>query len=171
MVTWGGYAGSIVNSLDFAKNYQDMGVKPPRWQSIGQVFLFAISHLDFLHISRNLQVKDLEVYADPLLEMVFFHLMQNILRYGGHATEVIIRYEEKPDGLVLFVEDNGVGIPVETKHMIFDRGYGKNTSLGLFFVREVLSITAMTNKETGEPGKGARFEIFMPKGTYRFSSE
>jgi PAS domain S-box-containing protein len=159
----------IVNSLDFAKNYQDMGVKPPRWQNIGQVFLFAISHLDFLYITRNLHVEDLEVYTDPMLEKVFFHLMQNVLRYGEHATEVTIRYQEKSDGLVLFVEDNGVGIPAEEKHMIFDRGYGKNTGLGLFFVREVLSITGMTIKETGEPGKGARFEITVPREGYRFT--
>ncbi|MFA5269579.1 MAG: PAS domain S-box protein [Methanoregula sp.] len=160
----------IVNSLDFAKNYQDMGVKPPRWQNIGRVFLLAISHLDFLHIVRNLYVEDLEVYADPLLEKVFFRLMQNVLRYGEHATEVTLRYEEKPDGLVLFVEDNGVGIPAEEKHLIFDRGYGKNTGLGLFFVREVLSITDMTITETGEPGKGARFEILVPKEYYRFTT-
>jgi hypothetical protein len=33
-------------------------------------------------------VDDLEIYADPLLEKVFYHLMQNVLRYGEHATEV-----------------------------------------------------------------------------------
>ena len=161
----------IANSLDFAKNYQDMGVKPPRWQNIGQVFLMAISHLDFLHITRNLLVEDLEVYADHLLEMVFFHLMQNVLNYGQHATVVTIRYQENPDGLTLFIEDNGIGIPPAEKHMIFDRGYGKSTGLGLFFVREVLSITDMTIKETGEPGKGARFEILVPKEGYRISKE
>ena len=159
----------IINSLDFAKNYQDLGVRPPRWQNIGQVFLLAISHLDFLHIARNLQVDGLEVYTDPMLEKVFFHLMQNVLRYGGHATAVTIRYQENPDGLVLFVEDNGVGIPAGEKQMIFDRGYGKNTGLGLFFVREVLSITGMSVKETGEPGRGARFEILVPKEEYRFT--
>jgi len=161
----------IVSSLDFAKNYQDMGVKPPRWQNIVQVFLLAISHLDFLHIARNLQVENLEVYADPLLEMVFFHLMQNVLRYGGHATGVTLRYEEIPDGLVLFIEDNGAGIPVEEKPLIFDREHGKNTGLGLFFVREALSITDMIIKETGVPGKGARFEILVPKDGYRFIPE
>jgi signal transduction histidine kinase len=82
---------------------------------------------------------------------------------------VTIRYRENPDGLELIIEDNGVGIPPEEKHMIFDRGYGKNTGLGLFLVREVLSITGMTIKETGEPGKGARFEIEVPTGGYRFT--
>ncbi|OPX66854.1 MAG: aerobic respiration control sensor protein ArcB [Methanoregulaceae archaeon PtaB.Bin056] len=159
----------ILDSLNFAKNYQDMGARPPRWQSIEQVFLFAISHLDFLHITHALHVKDLEVYADPLLENVFFHMMQNVLLYGEHASEVTIRYQEKPEGLVLFIEDNGVGIPAEEKHMIFDRGYGKSNGLGLFLAREVLSITGMTIRETGEPGRGARFEIYVPREDYRFT--
>ncbi len=158
----------IIDSLNFAKNYQDMGIKPPRWQNVGNVFLLAISHLDFLHIARNISVVDLEIYADPLLELVFFHLMQNVLVHGVHATQVTIRYLEKPDGLTLVIEDNGAGIPAEEKHIIFDRGYGRNSGLGLFFVREVLSITKMTIKETGEAGKGARFEINVPKGLYRF---
>jgi len=161
----------ITKTLDFAKNYQDLGTKPPRWQNISQVFLFAISHLDFLHISHNLHVEGLEVYADPLLEKVFFNMMQNVLLYGERATEVTVRFRETADGLVLFIEDNGAGIPVEEKQMIFDRGHGKNTGLGLFLTREVLSITGMTIKETGEPGKGARFEILVPKEGYRFTKD
>jgi PAS domain S-box-containing protein len=159
----------IIDSLNFAKNYQDMGIKPPRWQNVGHVFLLAISHLDFLHIARNMSVEGLEIYADPLLEMVFFHLMQNVLEHGVHATQVTIQYQEKPDKMTLVIEDNGVGIPAEEKHMIFDRGYGKNTGLGLFFAREVLSITKITIKETGEAGKGARLEIGIPRGGYRFA--
>jgi hypothetical protein len=30
-----------------------------------------------------------------------------------------------------------------------------------------LSITGITIRETGEPGKGARFEIVVPNGSYR----
>jgi PAS domain S-box-containing protein len=161
----------IVDTLTFAKNYQDMGVNPPRWHAVQQVFLLAISHLDFLHITRTVHAEGLEVYADPLLENVFFHLMQNVLRHGVCATEVKIGYEEKPDGLILSIEDNGVGVPAEEKPMIFDRGYGKNHGLGLFLVREVLSITGMTIRETGKPGKGARFEITVPRGEYRFTAE
>lgn len=158
----------IIDSLNFAKNYQDMGIKPPRWQNVNHVFLLAISHLDFLHIAHHMSVENLEIYADPLLEMVLFHVMQNVLKHGVHATQVTIKYQEKTDRMTLVIEDNGVGIPAEEKHIIFDRGYGKNTGLGLFFAREVLSITKMTIKETGEAGKGARFEINVPPGSFRF---
>jgi hypothetical protein len=37
----------------------------------------------------------------------------------------------------------------------------------LIFVREFLDISGITIRETGEPGKGARFEMTMPKGAWR----
>ena len=56
--------------------------------------------------------------------------------------------------------------PAEEKEKIFERGYGKNTGLGLFLAREILSITGITIRETGKPGKGARFEIAVPKDAF-----
>jgi len=160
----------MIDTLDFARNYQEMGIHPPRWQNVRQVFLYAISHLDFLPIHQNLQLENLEIFADPLLEKALFNIMENVLAHGVRATEVTLRFEVRPDGLLLIIEDNGVGIPAEEKNMIFDRGYGKGTGLGLFLVREVLSITGMTIKETGAKGQGTRFEIYVPKGVYRLES-
>jgi signal transduction histidine kinase len=51
---------------------------------------------------------------------------------------------------------------------IFEQGFGKNTGLGLFLSREILAITGLTITENSVPGKGARFEITVPKGAYRF---
>jgi signal transduction histidine kinase len=164
---------SIVHSLNFAKNYQDMGIKPPLWQNVNQTFLYAISHLDFAKVSRILRkvtLDNLEIYADPLLETVFFNLAENVLKHGGAVTEMILRYQEVPEGLTLFFEDNGKGIPVHLKEEIFERGYGKDKGMGLFLVREVLGITRISIRETGQQGKGARFEISVPKGCYRFAS-
>ena len=160
---------SITDSLQFAKNYQDMGLHPPIWQNVEQIFLYAQSHLDFSTISRKVKLDGLEIYADPLLETVFFHLLKNIIRHGIRATELIIRYEEAPDGLVLITEDNGVGIPVHEKEKIFDYRYGRDNGFGLFLVREILTNTGITIRETGEPGKGARFEMLVPDGMWRMA--
>lgn len=161
----------IVSSLNFARNYQDMGINPPRWQGVNQVFLYAISHLDSLKVSRNLQVSNLEIYADPLLEKVFFNLVENIFLHGQHASAISLEYAVTEEGLLLILKDNGIGIPPDEKQKIFERGYGKNTGLGLFLVREILSITGITIRETGELGKGARFEMVVPKGAYRFADQ
>ena len=64
-------------------------------------------------------------------------------------------------------EDDGDGIIAEEKEKIFERGLGKNTGLGLALSREILAITGITIRETGVSGKGARFEMVVPKGMYR----
>ena len=56
------------------------------------------------------------------------------------------------------------------KEKIFERGFGKNTGVGLFLVREIPDITGITIHETGEPGKGARFEMTVPKGAWWISN-
>lgn len=40
--------------------------------------------------------------------------------------------------------------------------------LDRMIVRELLAISGMTIAETGEAGTGARFELTVPKGMYRF---
>jgi len=158
----------IADSLNFAKSYQDLGMKPPLWQKVSHVFLLAISHLDFLRIRHTIQLDNLEVFADPLLEQVFMVLADNVLKHGGTATEISLHYHITDHQLTLFVEDNGNGIPENLKTTVFERGFQKKRGKGLFLAGEILGITGMSIRETGEPGKGARFEIMVPGNGYRF---
>ena len=57
------------------------------------------------------------------------------------------------------------------KDKIFDRRFEEKKGMGLFLCREILSITGISICETGEPGMGARFEIFVPEGTYRITGK
>ena len=82
-------------------------------------------------------------------------------------TGVTVRCCTDNGRLVITFEDDGVGIPAEFKTKIFNREYFKHTGFGLNLSREILEITGITITETGEPGKGARFEIRVPEGKYR----
>ncbi|OPY38362.1 MAG: sensory histidine kinase AtoS [Methanoregula sp. PtaU1.Bin051] len=159
---------SVDNTLRFVKNYQDMGSNPPKWHDINYVVITALSHMDFSHISRIMDLDNLEIYADPMLEKVFVNILENVIRHGAGADRVTLQYRQNPDGITILIEDNGPGIPAADKEKIFERGYAEKTGSGLFLAREILSITGISLKETGEPGKGARFEIFVPEGDYRF---
>ena len=158
----------ISESLKFASQYQNLGLKPPAWQDVTQTFLYGISHLDLLKFSRTLDVEGLEIYGDPLLENVFFTLTENVVLHGKTATRITLRYQETPEGLTLFFEDNGVGVPHEMKKNIFNRKFEEKRGIGLFLTREILSVTGITIDETGETGEGARFEFHVPKDMYRF---
>jgi ABC-type amino acid transport substrate-binding protein len=159
---------SFESTLSFAKDYQDMGISPPRWQNVNYVIINAISHLDFSTISRTVELDGLEIYADPLLERVFFNLMDNVKRHSGGATRVALHYQEIQDSITILVEDNGTGISATEKEKIFERGYARKGGSGLFLSREILSITGITIRESGMHGTGARFEITVPKEQYRF---
>ncbi|MEI6842822.1 MAG: ATP-binding protein, partial [Methanomicrobiales archaeon] len=90
--------------------------------------------------------------------------------YGGKITTIRFSALKSGDDYLILCEDDGVGIPADEKEKIFVRGFGKNTGLGLFLSREILSITGITIAETGEPGKGARFEMVVPKGAWRMEN-
>jgi len=80
---------------------------------------------------------------------------------------MIVRCEAAGNELVIIIEDDGIGIPLDEKQKIFNKGFGKNTGYGLFLVREILNITNISIHETGRHGSGARFEITVPRGGFR----
>ncbi len=117
-----------------------------------------------------IETGNLEIYADLLIEKVFFNLIENALRHGERVTEIHVSYRRTGKEVVLAFEDNGIGIPGQDKERIFTRGFGKNTGYGLFLAREILAITGITIKETGKVGKGARFEMTISECAYRFGN-
>jgi len=106
------------------------------------------------------------VFSDPHLPAVFYHLIHNSLKDEMGATRIIITYQVQDEGCVIFVEDDGTGVPDTDKERLFlnrEEGSGH----GLFLSSEILSITGITIRETGTSGRGARFEICVPSEGYR----
>nr|WP_319375860.1 PAS domain S-box protein [uncultured Methanoregula sp.] len=155
---------AIRSQIEFTKIYQDLGNQDPQWQEIDA--LLPRSNLPG-QIEFSASVQGIEVFCDPMLPKVFFNLLDNSLRHGERVTRISVTASPTHDGLTLVWEDNGTGIEPGLKERIFDRGFGKNTGLGLFLVREILAPTRITIRETGIFGTGARFEILVPKGIYR----
>ena len=160
----------IAANIEFTKLYQDLGVVAPVWHDISDTFFKACTHIDIKKIRFESDADGVEIFADPLLERVFYNIVANAVEHGNRVSVVRLSTLEVPDGLLIRIDDDGIGIPSHDKETIFQRGFGKNTGLGLFLSREILSITHITIKESGEFQHGARFEMFVPKGVYRFSS-
>ena len=161
-------ANTIEHQINFTSDYEDMGVKSPAWQNLELIVSRAASAHTMGEIRVETTSPGREIFADPLLEKVFFNLIDNALRYGGQKmTAILVSSQDTQKGLVISVKDDGEGISAENKKRLFERGFGHHTGLGLFLSREILSITGITITETGTPGQGARFEIVVPKGAYR----
>ena len=179
-------ADTINKQLVFTRDYQAMGVKDPEWQRVSDVLRRAKAsapvEIAAGEIGFYVSTETLEVFADPMLEKVFSNLFENAARHGGSVCEIRVFFIERAKGGeegdggeveaegVIVVEDDGAGVPAEVKTRIFDQAFGRHTGYGLFLSREILGITGMTIAETGEEGKGARFEISVPRENYRWSS-
>jgi signal transduction histidine kinase len=162
----------ITDMIAFTKEYEKIGVHAPVWQLLLNVVDEAGKGIlpDQILLNNDIPAS-LEVFADPLIVKVFFNLLDNSLRHGQRVTQIQVSSRQSGNDLVVVWEDNGVGIAMEDKEQIFGRGFGKNTGLGMFLVREILSLTGMTIRETGTPLEGARFEIVVPRGAYRMVAE
>ncbi len=160
-------ANAIRNQILFTRDYQNIGVHSPQWHNIAETVSLAMATLDIHQIKMTVNLASVEVYADPLLEKVFYNLIENSLRHGERVTEIEIFSEPVGGGIDIVIKDNGSGIPEDAKERIFRREYFKHTGFGLFLTREILAITHLTISETGTLGKGARFVIHAPMGTYR----
>ncbi|HII99110.1 MAG TPA: PAS domain S-box protein [Methanoregula sp.] len=165
-------AGRIAAMIRFTREYDALGVNAPGWQ---EARLLVNAAADEAAVPNTRIINEIPqgavIFADPLIGRVFFNLVDNAVRHAGKITMIRFWVQESGDGAIIFCEDDGNGIAAEEKQKIFDRGFGRNTGLGLFLSREILSITGITIRETGEPGKGARFEIVVPGGAGRFVQE
>jgi two-component system, sensor histidine kinase and response regulator len=160
-----------INTVEFTGEYQKIGVKSPVWKNARHLVEDSGKYADLGAVRlENAIPAAVEFYADPLVEKVFFNLIDNAVRYGQKTTTIRFRYMENETGGTIVCEDDGVGIAEGEKEKIFAYEYGMNTGLGLFLAREILTITGITIRETGMPGKGARFEMKCPKEAIRIKA-
>jgi len=159
-------AGSdIQRQIEFTRTYQELGVKRADWHTIEDLIASIADSGPPLFIDCI----GYQILADQMVAKVFHNLMDNTIRHAEGVSRVEIRCEERDGRLAIIWEDDGPGIPDEQKERIFERGYGENSGLGLFLSREILAITRITIRETGEYGEGARFEMLVPAGAWQKS--
>jgi signal transduction histidine kinase len=164
---------TITESLKFAKEYKRIGIEEPQWQNVDKLISELVEQMDIGRITMDYFCEDWMIYADPMIAKAFFNLLENSIRHGEKATKLTVScVVHRDDGtLRIIFSDNGIGIPQEEKERIFEKEVGRNTGLGLFFVRKILSITGISISENGIPGKGARFEIVVPKDRFKESAQ
>ena len=160
----------ISTLIDFTKQYQDLGSAEPAWQSIEIILQSVIIKSLITRVDLRSDLGYWEIYADKMLEKVIYNLVENSMRHGKNISRIMLSAQQDGGELIICYEDDGGGITNEDKKKIFQKGFGKNTGMGLFLIREILSITGITIIENGEPGVGVRFEIRVQAGKWRMKS-
>jgi len=157
----------LANQIEFTKLYDELGTFGAVWTPLSMVKNIAFPKSQEVEVIIAPEALRYEIFSDPLIEKVFYNLFENSVRHGESVTKIALSAKIKGDKLQICVKDNGYGISDTDKKLIFNRGYGKNTGLGLFLVREILSITNISISETGKEGEGACFELLIPPDAYR----
>jgi signal transduction histidine kinase len=158
--------------IPFTNDYEQVGVNAPAWLECRTLVDTAAKEAPLGQIMvKNDLPAGTEVFADPMILKGFYNLIDNAVRYGKKITMVRFFLEERDGNHVVVCADDGAGVIPEDKERIFERGVGKNTGLGLTISRDILVITGITIRETGEPGTGARFEITVPEGAFRSAGD
>jgi two-component system sensor histidine kinase HydH len=109
---------------------------------------------------------DLPVRGDAAqLRQLVWNLVRNGVQASSAGGTVRVRVEDHPkDGVVLVVEDDGVGIDPATKDRLFDaffttRAHG--TGIGLAVVKRIADDHGFAIEVSSERGRGARFRVVM----------
>lgn len=164
-------AHHIGRQLAFTRDYEDIGVHSPIWQNVRGLITQVARSIDIQPVQLIIDIHNVEIFTDPLMEKVFYNLIDNAKRYGETITKIHIYGIEEAGIFTIICEDDGVGVPDELKMKIFNRQYYRHTGFGLNLSREILMITGLSIRECGIPGEGARFEITVPTGKYRITED
>lgn len=164
-------ADKIRRLFQFAKDYQNLATEPPRWQNLANAVNRARESIDGLTVQIQEPARTITILADPHVDKALQYILENTVRHAGKTPVICISLADTGTHAEVILEDDGVGIPVKDKERIFERGFGKGVGWGLFLAREILAVTNLSIIENGEPGKGVRFVITLPAGTYRENGE
>ena len=102
---------------------------------------------------------------------IIYNLLDNANKYSAHSPQIIITTTNKNNGVLISVKDKGIGMTKAVQSKIFERFYRQTTGnihnvkgfgLGLNYVKAVLEANHGTITVQSEPGKGSRFDVFLP---------
>lgn len=171
LTTIGEMGEQITRLISFTREYEELGQREPLWSDPSVIMENDSIRTLLGTLNLHLPEPGTEIYADQMIEKVFYNLVDNSIRHGGKVQNISLTYHDIDDDLVIHYTDDGNGIPQEQKEMIFSQGFGENTGMGLFLCREILAITGLTIIETGDEQSGARFEIRAGPGLFHRSDE
>jgi PAS domain S-box-containing protein len=152
--------------FDFAKMYEQIGSEELSYVDVEEKVkeasdLFSVP----LPIIKN-ECHGITLLADSFLRQLFYNFIDNTRKYGKKTTTIRVYFERADqDSSKLVYEDDGVGVPFENKPRLFSEGFstGGSTGFGLFLTKKMIDVCGWTISEDGEPGKGAKFVITIPK--------
>jgi two-component sensor histidine kinase/CheY-like chemotaxis protein len=165
----------LLNALLDISRLESGAIEPVSVEvSLGEVFEELRS--EFSSVARAREI-ELQVEVPRIVlstdRTLFYQLLQNLLGNALKYTDrgwVRVRCTTEADGVVVFVEDSGIGIPADKLERIFDEYYQVDThgskrmgvGLGLAIVKEVARLLGFAVKIHSKAGEGTQAVLRIP---------
>jgi two-component system phosphate regulon sensor histidine kinase PhoR len=123
-------------------------------------------------IQLNLNASDPVINGDSdHLTNLVNNLLDNAIKYSEGTPEITIETKNTEKGIIMSVSDKGIGMSKSVQNRIFERFYRqtsgnvhdvKGFGLGLNYTLAIVDAHKGNIKVHSEPGKGSRFDVFLP---------
>jgi signal transduction histidine kinase len=114
------------------------------------------------------------VEGDELrLEQVLHNLIGNAVKYSPAGGAITVQVEQRESCACAIVQDQGIGIPVNSLPQLFTRFYRADNvnphnisgmGIGLFVVKEIITLHGGTVEVASQESQGSTFTICLPLG-------
>lgn len=134
----------------------------------------AIQELDYWLEQEKFEViteldENIEAEIDSeKMKQALSNLISNSIKYSVDSKKIFIRLHKNSRGTIIEIEDEGVGMPEDKLHRIFDKFYRidqkeniSGTGLGLTVVKEIVEAHKGIIEVTSRVGKGSKFSIIL----------
>ncbi|MBC8044079.1 MAG: HAMP domain-containing histidine kinase, partial [Rhizobacter sp.] len=164
--------------LDFAKTERGLKTYHLTPQSLNGAVIHALKLMTYQFKMQNTVVTTalsehhptIAADRDALIE-VLLNLLSNALKYSGAEKQITVRTEVLESGVVLAIDDNGIGIAAEDLTKIFEPFYraapsasapAGGTGLGLALVKQIADAHHAILGVRSRIGIGSTFTVCFP---------
>ncbi len=124
-------------------------------------------------IKKELNAEKPKISGDEIhLTNVIVNLLENAIKYSKDKPEIMISTADHSKGILISVEDKGIGMSKEQQNRIFDKFFRaeggnvhnvKGFGLGLSYVKAVIDAHNGEIKVESRKDSGTKFTIFLPE--------
>ncbi|CAN7644237.1 HAMP domain-containing sensor histidine kinase [Paenibacillus sp. LjRoot153] len=140
-------------------------------EQLRRIVVFYEPQWSMKELDMDLALPRVKIFADSdQLSQVWINVIGNAIKFTSTGGHIYIKLVPLRDRVQIWIQDNGIGIPIDEQVRIFDRFYkvdqarqrDSGSGLGLAIVRKIIDMHDGSIEVQSEVGKGTLFLIVLP---------